>query len=99
MVKIAIASYSLALRHAGQDMRNNETIVRFALNCSAGVKDIGALEVFQYASEELRSKYKMALHAVNCEGENIKWVNCPINYQLALAAVCNSEHEGMGLFT
>ena len=94
LVKIAIESYSLALRHAGQDMRNNERIVRFALDCSAGVKDIGALEVFQYASEELSIKIEeMALHAVNCEGENIKWINCPINYQLALDAVCNSEHD------
>ena len=93
LVKIAIESHPLALRHAGQDMRSNETIVRLALDCSKEVKDIGALEVFQYARGAVRSKYKMAYHAVNCEGENIKWVNCPINYQLALEAVCNSEHE------
>lgn len=93
LVKIAIKSYPLALRYAGDDMRNKKDIVRFALDCSAVVKDIGALEVFQYASDALRSNYEMGLHAVKCEVENIMWVNPPIDYQVALEAVCNSEHE------
>ena len=36
-------------------------------------EDIGILEAFQYASHELRSNDEMALYAVKCEGENIKW--------------------------
>jgi len=76
VVEAAVIRHSLLLQYASLRLRDDEKMVRIAMeNHATPSYSFRSDRVFRYASDRLRGDHGFAMYAVSKDGQNLRWVS------------------------